>query len=81
MVQKWYAGLYRELGAGNWGYPSIGEAHLPAGLYGKIRDPHSIWGTPRARGNTLVGCEVLVASTGATSELDDETLAHEVGAI
>jgi hypothetical protein len=59
----------------------IGESDLPAGLHRKIAYPHPERRAPRTRRNALVRSEVLVASAGAAGELDDETLAHEVGAI
>jgi hypothetical protein len=65
---------------GKTGNPRIGVSNLPAGLHGKIGDPHSERSTARTRSGALVWGEVFVA-TGPTRELDDEALAHEVGSI
>lgn len=53
---------------------------LPASLYWETGDAHAVWGTARTGGNTLVRDKSLVAA-GATGELDDETLSHEIGTI
>jgi hypothetical protein len=67
--------------SGNGGNPMRGEANLPAGLHGKIRNPHPVGSTAGTRRNTLVRRKVLVARARSASELDNETLTHEVGAI
>jgi len=65
---------------GKTGNPRIGVSNLPAGLHGKIGNPHPERSTARARRGALVRGEILVATRSAR-ELDDEALAHEVGSI
>jgi hypothetical protein len=65
---------------GNRGSPGIGVSNLPAGLHRKITDPHPERGAARAGSRTLMRNEVLVA-TGASRELNDQALAHEVRSI
>ena len=65
---------------GNRGNPRIGESNLPAGLHRKVGNPHAEWSPSWTWGRALMRGEVLVAA-GSTSELDNQTLAHEVRAI
>ena len=61
--------------------PMLGESNLPAGLHRKICYSHPIRSTTRARRDTLVGREVLIAGTGSAGELNDKALTHEVSTI
>lgn len=65
---------------GNRGNPRIGVSNLPAGLHRKVTDAHPEWSSTRARSSALVGSKVFVTA-GSASELDNQTLAHEVGTI
>jgi hypothetical protein len=56
-------------------------ANLPAGFERKARDGHAVDRTARTGRSALLLLTVLARTSGATSELDDETLAHEVGTI
>jgi hypothetical protein len=56
-------------------------ANLPAGFERKASDGHAVDGTARTGRSALLLLTVLAGTSGATSELDDETLAHEVGTI
>jgi len=56
-------------------------ANLPAGFKGKASDGHAVDSTTRTGRSTLFGVTILARTSGPTSELDDETLAHEVGTI
>ena len=57
-------------------------ANLPAGLERKARDCHPVDSATRARRSALLRMAGKVARTvGATGELDDQTLAHKVGAV
>jgi hypothetical protein len=56
-------------------------ANLPAGLERKARDCHAVDGAARTGGSTLLRVTKLTRTSGATSELDDEALAHKVGTI
>ena len=56
-------------------------ANLPAGFKGKASDGHAVDSTARTGRSALLGVAILARTSGATSELDDETLAHEVGTI
>lgn len=60
--------------------PRVGVSNLPAGLYRKVRYSHPVRSATRTRGHTLVRGEVLVAA-GSTRKLDDQALAHEIGAV
>lgn len=56
--------------------------YLPAGLEGKPGDRHTMNGATRARSHAFLSVARAVTRTGAsTCELDDQTLAHELGAI
>ena len=56
--------------------------YLPAGLEGKPGDRHTMNGATRARSHAFLSVARAIARTGAsTCELDDQTLAHELGAI
>jgi len=66
---------------GNGANPMRGGSNLPAGLYRKVCYPHPVRSATRAWRNALVGGEVLVTGARTASELDDQTLTHEVGAI
>jgi hypothetical protein len=56
--------------------------YLPAGLEGKPGDRHTMNGATRARSHAFLSVARAVTRTGAsTRELDDQTLAHELGAI
>jgi len=56
-------------------------ANLPAGLEGKAIDGHAVDGATRTRRSALLRVAVLARTSRTTSELHDEALAHEVGAI
>jgi hypothetical protein len=55
-----------------------GETDLPAGFTWKSRYLHTMRGTSRTRGCSLVVGKGAFAVTSAPSELDSQTFAHEV---
>lgn len=58
-----------------------GNANLPAGLEWKACDGHAMDSAARARRDASGEVVVVARAVRAARELDDEALAHEVGAI
>lgn len=56
-------------------------ANLPAGFERKASDGHAVDSTARTGRSALLLVAVLARTSGTTSELDDETLTHEVGTV
>lgn len=64
------------------GRQSQQDTYLPAGLERQSGDCHAVDGTTRARSHALLAEAGTIARAGATtSELDDQTLTHELRAI
>lgn len=64
------------------GRQSQQDTYLPAGLERQSGNCHTVDGTTRARSHALLAEAGTVAWAGATtSELDDQTLTHELRAI
>jgi hypothetical protein len=58
------------------------NTYLPAGLEWKAGDGHTVNGATRARSHALLSKARTITRTGAaTRELDDQALAHELGAV
>jgi hypothetical protein len=59
-----------------------GGTYLPAGLERKPGDRHTMNSATRARSHAFLSEAWAIARAGAsTCELDDQTFAHELGAI
>lgn len=62
--------------------PEPRGTYLPAGLEGKPGDRHTMNGATRARSHAFLSVARAITRAGAsTCELDNQTLAHELGAI
>ena len=58
------------------------NTYLPASLEWKTSDGHAMNGATRARSHAFLSKAGTIARAGATTcELDDQTLAHELGTV
>lgn len=58
-----------------------GATNLPAGLEREAGDSHAVDSATRARSHARLVATVIVRAIAAPSELDDQTLTHELGTV